>query len=166
MEPGAKQKLLEKLLRFEKLAELDPIELEKRMLEDQEEEDDDNEVDSSLDQFISEKNVDQCTREVLVRQSKDSVDMKRLVIDLIAEEKREDQGGMDDCETVVSRVCERLDSLKEVESNTIDMMVEFDFRREIDGWKRTDREQVVAIAVEIEISIFGLLEEELYRSFA
>ncbi|KAE9444840.1 hypothetical protein C3L33_23262, partial [Rhododendron williamsianum] len=69
-------------------------------------------------------------------------------------------------ETVVSSVCERLDSWKEVESNTIDMMVEFDFRRETDGWKRTDREQVVEIAVEIEISIFGLLEEELYGSFA
>ncbi|KAG5556628.1 hypothetical protein RHGRI_007035 [Rhododendron griersonianum] len=164
----AKQKLLEKLLRFEKLAELDPIELEKRMLEDQEEEDgdDDDEVDSSLDQFNSEKNLDRYIREVLVRQSKDSADMKRLVIDLIAEEKREEGGGRDDCEMVVSRVCERLDSWKEVESNTIDMMVEFDFRRETDGWKRTDREQVVEIAVEIEISIFGLLEEELYGSFA
>ncbi|KAF7147740.1 hypothetical protein RHSIM_Rhsim03G0079600 [Rhododendron simsii] len=167
----AKQKLLEKLLRFEKLAKLDPIELEKRMPEDQEEEeeddDDDDEVDSSLDQFNSEKNDDQYIREVLVCRSKYSADMKRLVIDLIAEEKRqEEEGGIDDCETVVSRVCERLDSWKEVESNTIDMMVEFDFRRETDGWKRTDREQVIEIAVEIEISIFGLLEEELYRSFA
>ena len=34
---GAKHQLLQNLRRFEKLAELDPIELEKRMLEEQDE---------------------------------------------------------------------------------------------------------------------------------
>ena len=36
---GAKQQLLYKLCRFEKLAELDPVELEKRMQDQEEDED-------------------------------------------------------------------------------------------------------------------------------
>ncbi|GLT31575.1 hypothetical protein SLA2020_063040 [Shorea laevis] len=61
--------------------------------------------------------------------------------------------------TVVKRVRKRLESWKEVESNTIDMMVEQDFRREVDGWKR-NQEQVSEMALEVEYAIFGLLVEE------
>ncbi|CAL5387549.1 unnamed protein product [Camellia sinensis] len=164
---GAQRQLLHKLRRFEKLAELDPIELEKRMLEEREDEDLEEEEeceDGDLLLLWSEKDVDWFVREVLCKSglnlSKVSADMKRLVLDLIAEEKRE-ESEIEDGEVVVKRVCERLDSWKEVEPNTIDMMVELDFGREIDGWKRNDQEQVRGTAMEIEIAIFGLLVEEL-----
>ncbi|KAI8013053.1 hypothetical protein LOK49_LG05G00899 [Camellia lanceoleosa] len=163
----AQRQLLHKLRRFEKLAELDPIELEKRLLEEQEDEDLEEEEeceDGDLLLLCSEKDVDWFVREVLCKSglnlSKVSADMKMLVLDLIAEEKR-GESEIEDGEVVVKRVCERLDSWKEVEPNTIDMMVELDFRREIDGWKRNDQEQLRGTAMEIEIAIFGLLVEEL-----
>uniref|UniRef100_A0A5B7B829 DUF4378 domain-containing protein n=1 Tax=Davidia involucrata TaxID=16924 RepID=A0A5B7B829_DAVIN len=166
----AKQQLLHKLRRFEKLAELDPIELEKIMLEDQDDDDDEELVeeeeceDDESQSLCREKNVvDGFIREVLgksgVHVGKVSADMKRLVSDLIAEEKRE-QNGLEDGEVVAKRVCQRLGSWKEVDSNTIDMMVELDFRRELDGWKN-NQEQEGETAMEIEVSIFGLLVEEL-----
>uniref|UniRef100_A0A5B7B4V0 DUF4378 domain-containing protein n=1 Tax=Davidia involucrata TaxID=16924 RepID=A0A5B7B4V0_DAVIN len=163
----AKQQLLHKLCRFEKLAELDPIELEKRMLEDQEDDEDDlvEEEECEDDESLTlcrEKNVDGFIR-VLSKSSPHlsnaTADMKRLVSDLIAEEKREENGA-EDCEVVAESVCKRLNSWKEVESNTIDMMVELDFRKELDGWKK-NQEQVEETAMEIELAIFGLLVEEL-----
>ncbi|KAK2970577.1 hypothetical protein RJ640_030950 [Escallonia rubra] len=164
-----KQQLLQKLRRFERLAELDPIELEKRMLEEQSDEDDDDhlvddeECDCNDALFYSEEIVDTFVREVLSRSSfqhlrKIPGDMKRLVSDLIAEERK---NCVDDNEVVTERVSKRLDSWKGVESNTIDMMVELDFRREIGGWKRYDQEQMGETAMEIELAIFGLLLEEL-----
>lgn len=87
--------------------------------------------------------------------------MERLVSDLIAEEKREDDG-TDEGESAVRRVCKRLDSWKEEKSNTIHMMVGLDCRRGSDhGWKRIDKNQVIEAAMEIEQSIFGVLVEEL-----
>ncbi|KAK3043580.1 hypothetical protein RJ639_002159 [Escallonia herrerae] len=166
-----KQQLLQKLRRFERLAELDPIELEKRMLEEQSNEDDDDHLvedeecvynDESL-VLYSEEIVDTFVREVLSKSSfqhlrKIPGDMKRLVSDLIAEERK---CGVDDNQVVAEQVSRRLDSWKGVESNTIDMMVELDFRREIGGWKRYDQEQMGETAMEIELAIFGLLLEEL-----
>ena len=143
MEPaGAKQQLLDKISRFEKLAELDPIELEKRMLEEQEDEDDNEDLEGEEEckdynslRLHSRKNVDGLVKEILhISKSKDQ---KRLVSDIVAEER------------------------EEVESTTIDMMVGLEFRREVDGWKRDDQEHVGEIATEIELSIFGLLVEEL-----
>ncbi|OMO82102.1 hypothetical protein CCACVL1_12076 [Corchorus capsularis] len=168
----AKQHLLHKLRRFEKLAELDPIELEKRMLE--EEQDDDDDIDQenciyeqeeedeleleSASSDNNEMNVNGFVHEVLKSSFHNlrhiPEDMKRLVSDLIAEEQTEQ-----DCD-IVKRVCKRLESWKEVESNTIDMMVEQDFRRELDGWKR-NQEQIRETALEVEYAIFGLLMEEL-----
>ncbi|XP_059646740.1 uncharacterized protein LOC132293317 [Cornus florida] len=159
----AKQHLLHKLRRFEKLAGLDPIELEKKMLEEQDDEveeewEDDDEAEALS--LCREENVNGLLREVLGKSShhhsKLSADMNRLVLDLIAEEERE----QDDSEVVVKKVCKRLDSWKEVESNTIDMMVELDFRREVDGWKK-NQEEVRETAMEIELAILGLLMEEL-----
>ncbi|KAA8516682.1 hypothetical protein F0562_016812 [Nyssa sinensis] len=75
-----------------------------------------------------------------------SADMKRLVSDLIAEEKRA-QNDMEDSE-VGKMVCKRLDSWKEVDPNTIDMMVELDFRRELDGWKN-NQEQLPSYSTEM-----------------
>ncbi|XWS55968.1 hypothetical protein CRYUN_Cryun09bG0045900 [Craigia yunnanensis] len=169
----AKQQLLHKLRRFEKLAELDPIELEKRMLE--QEQDDDNDENGICDlveeeefqhesaSSDSELNYDGFLQEVLkssfhnLRHIPEG--MKRLVSDLIVEEETE-QNCYVDREVVAKRVSKRLDSWKEVESNTIDMMVEQDFRREIDGWKN-NQEQIRQTALEVEYAIFGSLMEEL-----
>lgn len=162
---------MHKLRRFERLAELDPIELEKRMSEDQEDEDDNEDLIEeeewvNIDEsrlFCIEENDDEFIREVfsksnLCRLNKIPSDFKRLVLDLIAEEKK---NGFDySNEVIMSKVCKRLDSWKEVESNTIDMMVELDLRRELDGWKRY-QEEMGEKAMEIEIAIFGLLVEEL-----
>lgn len=167
----AKLQLLHKLRRFERLAELDPIELEKRMSEDQEDEGDNEDlieeeewvnIDESRS-FCIEENDDEFIREVfrksnLCRLNKIPSDLKRLVLDLIAEEKK---NGFDySNEVIMSKVCKRLDSWKQVESNTIDMMVELDFRRELDGWKRY-QEEMGEKAMEIEIAIFGLLAGEV-----
>ncbi|TXG58328.1 hypothetical protein EZV62_016157 [Acer yangbiense] len=166
----AKQQLLHKLRRFEKLAELDPIELEKRMLEQEEDDDDDtdndtNDLEEEEDSEDYESNVDGFLKQVVSQsdyhhQRRIPEDMKRLMTDLIAEEERE-QNRSDDREGVVKRVCRRLESWKEVEPNTIDMMVEQDIRKQLDGWKRNDQEQVGDTALEIELAIFGLLMEEL-----
>ncbi|XP_022766103.1 uncharacterized protein LOC111310988 [Durio zibethinus] len=169
----AKQQLLHKLRKFEKLAELDPVELEKRMLEQEQDDDNDDNGTYGLEEEeeyeresispYSEMNVDDFLQEVLkssfhnLRHIPEG--MKRFVSDLIAEEETE-QNCYVDREVVAKRVCKRLESWKEVESNTIDMMVEQDFRRELDGWKR-NQEQIRETALEVEYAIFGLLMEEL-----
>lgn len=167
----AKEQLLYKLQRFEKLAELDPVELEKRMMEQLDDEDENEEeeeeekcVDNdllplyrgcSLESFVG----DVCRKSSLPNRRKIPADMKRLLSDLISEEKREIKSS-DNREIVVGRVCKKLDSWKEVESNTIDMMVELDFRSEFDLWKRF-QEQREETAMEIEIAIFGFLVDEI-----
>ncbi|KAF5750484.1 hypothetical protein HS088_TW03G00821 [Tripterygium wilfordii] len=171
----AKEQLLHKLHRFEKLAELDPVELEKRMLEELFE-DDDNicvaevDVEEEYDDnrsFLWEKvkSFDSLIAQQLAKSGFDHAreipkDMKNLVSDLIDEESRERNDYYIDREVVAKRVCKRLESWKEVESNTIDMMVEQDFRKEFEEWKRS-QEQVEETALDIEVAIFGLLVEEL-----
>ncbi|XP_052172062.1 uncharacterized protein LOC127787984 [Diospyros lotus] len=171
----AKQQLLEKLQRFEKLAELDPIELEKGMLQEQGDEDDNNdegleeeekcEEDSSPAFQNPNNNTDRFVREVLRKSGLDhgkvSAEMARLVLDLIAEEKGSQDRGVDGTEAALKRVSDSLIWLKEVEYKTIDMMVELDFRKELEGWREMDRELVAEAAKEIELTIFGLLVEEL-----
>lgn len=166
-----------KLRRFEKLAELDPVELEKRMMEQLDEDDDENEsldvrgeecedtesssplhrgCSSILDSFVNEV----CTKSSLQsRRRKVPTDMKRLVSDLVSEEKRGFKF-LENKEVVVGRVCKKLDSWKEVESNTIDMMVGLDFGSELDEWKRF-QEQREETAVDIGIAIFGDLLDQL-----
>ncbi|ESR43520.1 hypothetical protein CICLE_v10011456mg [Citrus x clementina] len=169
----AKKQLLHKLRRFEKLAELDPIELEKRILEQEQDYNENDTYDLDQEEEFEnyeptspdgEKEVDEFVKEVLSKSNFYHVrripeDMKRLVVDLLAEEEQE-QSWSNDKEAVVKRVCRRLESWKEVESNTIDMMVEHDLRREHDGWRRR-QELVGDTALEIEFGIFGLLMEEL-----
>lgn len=175
LSPEAKQQLLHKLRRFEKLAELDPIELEKRMLEQEQDDDNDDngicdleeeeEIEHESASSDSEMNVDAFVQEVLkssfhsLRHSPEG--MKRLVSDLVAEEETE-QNCYIDREVVVRMVCKRLESWKDVESNTIDMMVEQDFRRELDGWKNSQG-QIRETALEVEYAIFGLLMEDLSK---
>lgn len=163
---------MQKLRRFERLADLDPVELERRMAE---QEDDDEEEVSDLeeeehrredDELISsdrEKNIETFILEEIHSKSsfylprKIQIDMKRLISDLIVEEGGENVFYR---ESMGKRICKRLESWTEVESNTIDMMVGQDFRRELDGW-RGSREQVEETALEIELGIVGLLVEEL-----
>ncbi|XP_030493918.2 stress response protein NST1-like [Cannabis sativa] len=156
-----KQQLLQKLRRFEKLAELDPIELEKRMLD--EEEDDDEEEEECED---DESDVGDFVREVLGNSRLHQVQriprhMKRLVSDVMLEERREENTS-DYSEEVAKRVCKRFESWKEVQCNTIDMMVEQDYSKDLQGWTtKNNKEQMGETAIEIEYAIFGLLVEEL-----
>ncbi|KAE8666147.1 1,4-alpha-glucan-branching enzyme 2 [Hibiscus syriacus] len=168
----AKQQLLHKLRRFEKLAGFDLIELEKRMIEQEEynDNDDDRIRDVEEEEFEiesvscdDEMNVDGLVQEVL-KSSFHNLrhvpgGMKRLVTDLVAEEETE-QSHDPDREAVTKRVCKRMESWKEVESNTIDMMVEQDLRKELDCWRR-HQVQTRETALEVEYAIFGLLMEEL-----
>lgn len=128
---GAQQKLLSKLRRFEKLAELDPIELEKLLLEQEEEEDNDDNVDKEEYQVSS----------------------------LIFEEKSEVKS-LNYGEAVFGRECKRLDSSQELRSNTIDMMVKSNLKSDFDDWNEF-QELREEIAIEFAFSIFGLLVEEL-----
>ncbi|XP_039026335.1 uncharacterized protein LOC120159887 [Hibiscus syriacus] len=165
----AKQQLLHKLRRFEKLAGLDPIELEKIMLE--EDQDDDNggicivEEEESGNESISsdvETNVVgflQVLNSSFRNPRHVPEGMKRLVTDLIAEEETEQSGNVDR-QAAIKRVCQRLESWKEVESNTFDMMVEQDLRKELDCWKR-HQVQMREMSLEVEHTIFGLLMKEI-----
>ncbi|KAE8729307.1 putative transcription factor [Hibiscus syriacus] len=167
----AKQQLLHKLRRFEKLAGFDPIELEKIMLE--QDQDDDNgyngvcivEEEESGNESVSsddEMNVDgflQVLNSSFHNPRHVPAGMKRLVTELITEEETE-QSGYVDRVAVIKRVCNRLESWKEVESNTIDMMVEQNLRKEPDCWKR-HQVQMRETALEVEHTIFGLLTKEL-----
>lgn len=156
---------------------MDPIELEKRMseeedddeynmdhLEGQSEQYDDDESETSDSRM--EESLDELVREILSQSNFHCIrkripeDVKRLVSDLIVEEQKEEAAFSDERVVVVRRVCERFESWKEVESNTIDMMVEQDFRKELDGWKK-NQDQVGETAMEIEVAIFALLVDEL-----
>ncbi|KAK7267927.1 hypothetical protein RIF29_20608 [Crotalaria pallida] len=151
------QLLLYKLHRFVKLSDLDPLNLEKRML-DQEEDKNDSETSSE------EKELREVVFEILchssVHDNKLQVpeDLKRLVYDLIMEEGRE-LNFSKDRDMVIRRVCRRLELWKEVESDTIHMMIEEDLSREKSGWKK-NAEQIRDLAGELELSIFEFLVME------
>lgn len=158
-------KILTGLRRFQRVAELDPVELEKTMLEDGDEivviveEQLHNHV-NYPESFDMEENVNEVVRQVLSRskqydENKISSDVRQLLLQLIDEEKK---SGPD---VVVSRVCKRLNEWKQVKSNTIDMMVELDLRKDVDVWKLYEEEVRDKLAREIESAIFGLLLEEL-----
>ncbi|KAK4762132.1 hypothetical protein SAY87_030016 [Trapa incisa] len=87
-------------------------------------------------------------------------DMRRLVSDLVAEEwgRWNDPAGV----TLTRRVCDRFESWKAVDPNTIDMMVEEDFSRDLQGWSwKYNKEQVAELASAMELAVFRLLVEEL-----
>ncbi|XP_047963118.1 uncharacterized protein LOC125207704 [Salvia hispanica] len=138
----AKQQLMQRLRRFEKLAEFDPVELEKKL-----------QLEGSDDEVHLEREGDEPL----------SADMKRLVSDLIDEEKKQmvQSGGS---EVVMGRICNRLDSWKAVEFDTIDMMIGLDFKKEIDGWIKHGQ-QVHETKVEIEVAIYLLLIQEIIEEF-
>ncbi|KVH99902.1 hypothetical protein Ccrd_021854 [Cynara cardunculus var. scolymus] len=160
----AKHQLLQKLQRFERLAGLNPIELEKHMLDRYNEDaaaddDDDDDYDDDEEDIIVDE--EETTNEEFVREIFNHLGvgkipwyMKKLVFDLIAEENKNKEP-----QVVVQRVCKRLHSWTVVELNTIDMMVETDFRSE--GWKRCDEEKIKETGMDIEALIFAVLVEEL-----
>ncbi|GJU27991.1 hypothetical protein Tco_1166612 [Tanacetum coccineum] len=148
-----KQQLLQKLQRFEKLAKLDPIELDKHMSEQCS---DDIEEDLTTDVVLREIIKDLDTEEVPTH-------MKKLVLDLMHEEGKNEL----EQDVVIGRVIGRLDSWKMVESNTIDMMVELDFRKEkSEGWRSYDEKKIRETGMDIEVAIFGFLTEELAQELA
>lgn len=159
----AKQQLMHKLRRFEILAELDPIELEKRIVEQEDEErfDDTDDVSVLSD---SENHDSVFVRELLTQSNtynhhKIPSDMQRLVLDLVGEEVRKESLPCSK-ESVAEKVCKRLEAWKEVEFNTIDMMVEFDFRMDANEWAKNP-EQMQETTADIELAIFGFLVDEL-----
>ncbi|KAF6166058.1 hypothetical protein GIB67_012955 [Kingdonia uniflora] len=150
----AKQQLLHKLRRFERLADLDPIELEKRMSEEECYDEDDDE-----DSVLSNEVGDGLYFEDVLYQ-RIPLDMKKLVLDLVAEERGEEMTEPCYMESVARKVWDRLEAWKEVESNTIDMMVELDLRRDSDGWMKIHK-QLQETSTVIEHAIFNYLIEEL-----
>uniref|UniRef100_A0A803NAS1 DUF4378 domain-containing protein n=2 Tax=Chenopodium quinoa TaxID=63459 RepID=A0A803NAS1_CHEQI len=166
----AQQELLHKLHRFEKLAELDPIELEKRMIEEEEEFELEHtnelkEYDRETFIFDEQTQAHDFLQEVIRKTGFQDVKkpgIKRLISDLIIEENSEEEASD---EQVIKRICNRLESWKEVESNTIDMMVEIDLKREISDWKKS-RKEFDEAAVDIEVAIFAVLVDELVEDLA
>lgn len=167
-----KHQLLNKLRRFERLADLDPIELENIMLEGELDKNDSDYFDNEeckyyneSVQWDNENDIEWFVKEVAndanFCKSKQFVprDMRKLVTDLIAEEEA-DRSNHDTREEVIQRVCKRLELWKEVEFNTIDMMVEEDLRKEVGEWKQ-NQEQRGEAATDLEVAIFSLLVEEL-----
>ncbi|XXG88165.1 hypothetical protein AAC387_Pa12g0409 [Persea americana] len=140
----AKKNLLSKIRRFERLAELDPLELESRVIKEGEaglDTNNNNEGNEKQDESLSSL-------------GDFSVDMRRLLLDLAKE-----QADSSDVE-VLAKVCKRIESWREVSLNTIDMTVELDLKREGDVWRR-NLEEVGETVAEIEFSILGFLIEEL-----
>uniref|UniRef100_A0A803R0K5 DUF4378 domain-containing protein n=1 Tax=Cannabis sativa TaxID=3483 RepID=A0A803R0K5_CANSA len=128
------------------------------------EEDDDDEEEEECED--DESDVGDFVREVLGNSRLHQVQriprhMKRLVSDVMLEERREENTS-DYSEEVAKRVCKRFESWKEVQCNTIDMMVEQDYSKDLQGWTtKNNKEQMGETAIEIEYAIFGLLVEEL-----
>lgn len=91
-------------------------------------------------------------------------EFKKLISDLIVEEERE-LNSLEDSDVVIARILKRLESWKEVESNTIDMMIEEDFSIEDGGWKK-NAEQIRNMAGEIELAIFSILVDEFSEELA
>ncbi|CAN8297887.1 unnamed protein product [Cochlearia groenlandica] len=157
----AKHLLLQKLCRFEKIAGLDPLELEERISE--------QETDAEREEEVM-KNLYKCeiiTQRVLKTYFEDITKVpegiETLVLDLVTEELQNYNVMQEGEAKVDKRVCERLRSWRDVESNTIDMMVEHDFRTESLGlWRsKNDDAHVAETALDIEFEIFEDLVEEL-----
>lgn len=97
--------------------------------------------------------------------------IEALISDLVAEGLQNDSVLLDveaeaEAAIVEKRVCERLGSWRDVESNTIDMMVEHDFRTESLGlWRSKNEAEVAETVLDIEFEIFEDLVEELSEDF-
>ncbi|KAK4749294.1 hypothetical protein SAY87_026743 [Trapa incisa] len=145
----AKQELLRKLYRFEKLAELDPVELERRLLEQDGEEEEDDRTNNPMDGagFPVEE----------VRRASSYGQKSRLA----------GPGNFKvDREVVVGGLCRSLQQWKEADFTMIDAAIELDMRTRQCGWTERDRVQVAEVTAEIEAAIFGSMVEELAEGLA
>lgn len=163
-----KQQLLHKLSRFEALADLDPKDLEELILEDELYEDANLEFQEKYDDTASDTlsaPEDEILQQVLEklglhRLGKIPYDMKKLVLDLIADGEMEKEL-LDHTYDVVDTVCAKFESWKEVEQNTIDMMVGEDFRQETCKWK-ANKDELRLVAMDIELAIYASLVREVF----
>ncbi|XP_038903007.1 uncharacterized protein LOC120089713 [Benincasa hispida] len=162
----AKHQLLKKLRRFERLAELDPVELETFLLKDEDE--DEDEDDDDIDHLKEEEDYKKDIKEHDIEANDSSRfqiphrparDMTTLVCNLVTEEER-DLVVIEKREEMMKGMYVRSDLWKRVDSNAINVMVGQDLKEEVDGWKR-NKEQRREIAIEIEVAIFSLLVEEM-----
>ncbi|KAK9122728.1 hypothetical protein Sjap_012330 [Stephania japonica] len=160
-----KNRLLQKLRRFEQLAELDPVELEKRILEDEEEEEGEYSTDANDSSCSSaEDNSVAFAKEVLTCSSpcdcqRVSLDVRKLVLGLGDRENR--ALGFEGKDMIAKKLRGRLGSWRGTKMKAIDMMVELDLRREGQEWRETHEEDLQDISASIELDIFGFLVEEL-----
>ncbi|KAL4031755.1 hypothetical protein IC575_010045 [Cucumis melo] len=163
----AKHQLLKKLRRFERLAELDPLELETFLLNDEDQDEDELSDGDDIDHLKEEveeyeKDIKQHNKEGNDSsrfQNRPSRDTKTLVCNLITEEER-NIVAIEKREETMKRVYMRPDLWKRVDSNAIDVMVGKDLKEEVDGWNR-NKEPRGEIGIEIEVAIFSLLVEEM-----
>uniref|UniRef100_A0A7N0U9Y5 DUF4378 domain-containing protein n=1 Tax=Kalanchoe fedtschenkoi TaxID=63787 RepID=A0A7N0U9Y5_KALFE len=162
------RQLLQKLRRLAALAELDPKALEQIILRDEHERDLERleESDDVASEVSSVSGDEFLLRQVLEKfgfhdPRRIPVDLKRLVSDLIAEEEEMSSESFD----LVSTVCARLESWRDVEPNTIAMMVDRDFKQESRGWE-SNHGQAPEVATEVDDAIFGSLVEELIRELS
>lgn len=133
---------MERLRRFEKLALLDPVELEQKLLESSDDEYQNESVESEDDEPSSLYRK----RKILLP----TFNMKRLLTDHLTVEGK--------CRITSSS--NKLVSSNGVEIDIIAEMIKLDFDRESNG-RRMNREQVEETAAEVELAIFGLLIEEI-----
>ncbi|KAL9227913.1 hypothetical protein vseg_003548 [Gypsophila vaccaria] len=167
----AKQQLMHKLHRFEKLAKLDPVELVKRMLDDDEEHRVVEQATTEIDKydfesftFANQEHSHDLLEDVVAKsgfQDINKTGIKRLISDLIIEEDQ----NVGNEELLLASLYKRMEQWKEVECNTIDMMVEMDLRRETSDWKKP-RTHITETATDIEVAIFAVLVTELVMDIA
>ncbi|KAL7092200.1 hypothetical protein ACP275_12G151000 [Erythranthe tilingii] len=133
----ARQQLLDRLRRFEKLAELDPMELEKNFLETSDED----------DEYEERQTVESAKEETPLSSS-----LHR-------------KQGVADTSFVNKQVFSQCSTLRKHDNSIshrkiTDEIIELDFKRELDGWK-CFTEQAAETAADLELAIFGVLVEEL-----
>ncbi|CAN7113640.1 unnamed protein product [Brassica rapa subsp. narinosa] len=156
----AKHLLLQKLCRFEQLASLDPLELEETMSDQVTEED--SEEEEMINRYQREIITQRVLKTYFEDMTKVPEGIEALISDLVSEELQYNSLLQDGESQVAKSVCERLRSWRDVESNTIDMMVEHDFRTErLGSWRSKNEAEVAEAVVEIEFEIFEDLVEEL-----
>ncbi|XP_023526007.1 uncharacterized protein LOC111789613 [Cucurbita pepo subsp. pepo] len=145
----AKHQLLKKLRRFERLAELDVVELETFLLKDEDEDElnDDANI-AHLDDDESHDIIEHNNGS-----SRFQIPRKRLIYNLVTKDER-------DVVVIEKRVLVRSKLWKGVDTNAIDVITRQDLKGEVDGWSRNG-EQRGEIAIEIELAIFSLLVEEM-----
>lgn len=160
----AKERLLYKLRKFEKLANLDPLELEKAMMEQLNGDDDDVQTESlddnqseyeSFQVELSSSPVNLCSR-----RNKIPITMGTTCSAQFVEFGKSGTKCMDNGEILLGRILRKIDCWGGEVSRIIDLVVETDFRNELNEWKKC-QEQRDETGMLIEVAVFEFLVEEL-----